>query len=199
MPPAKDRGPRGLAERPRGLAEHQGPFETAPESRARLPDSLEATPRARARRQRTELRCRTMADGMSPTNQAPGCTRSTRDPDVDKNAAGCPVPWGHGERKKAWKTYCPARGHPAHEAWCETVAPSSSALHRTSRPRVGEPGIPDGAGQPAAADRPMVCPPPARHQVGDRQATGNTKTTRCPIAAPVQPFSNHWPWENPAC
>ncbi len=42
MPPAKDCGPRGPAER-------RGPFETAPGSRARLPDSLEAMTRARPR------------------------------------------------------------------------------------------------------------------------------------------------------
>lgn len=54
IPPARDCGPRGLVER-------QGLLETAPGSCARLPDSLEATTRARARRHRTELHCRTMA------------------------------------------------------------------------------------------------------------------------------------------
>jgi len=161
MPPAKERGPRGLAKR-------QGPFENAPGSCARLPDSLEATPRARARRQRTELRCRTTAGGMSPTHPAPGCTGSTRDPRVEENTVGDPAPCGHGERSNAW-TYCPARVHPAHEAWLEPVTPRP--LRCTGHPvheceNQASPMAPAGS---AAAGNPVVCPPPTRHQAGDRQ------------------------------
>ncbi|TDU22474.1 hypothetical protein EDF61_1094 [Arthrobacter sp. JUb115] len=126
---------------------------------------------ARARRQRTELRCGTVAYGMSPPTRRLAA-RDLREIralirtllDARSRVATASAD-GHGG---------PAVRHggiqhkrPSLESACF----SFSALHRTSRPRVGEPGVPDGAGWPAEAGRPMVCPPPARHQVGDRQHT----------------------------
>lgn len=189
LPPAKDRGPRGPAER-------QGPFETAPGSHARLPDSLEAMTRP--------------ARGVSGQSSTAGPWPTV-----------CPPPTRHltardlREILALIRTLLDARS---------LVATASAARH--GGPTVRHGGIQHtrawfgigmllvlGVAQDHPSTsvrtrrsrwrRPDLLRPAARwyvpHPPGTRQATGNTQSTRCHIAAPVHPFLNHWPWENPAC
>lgn len=152
IPPAKDRGPRGLVER-------QGPFETAPGSRAKLPDSLEAATRARALRQRPEPRCRAMAYTVCPPPTRHHGARHLAARDLLEIRAlrrtlldaRSLVATASAERHGGPTV---RHGYIQHtKAWCETdtrlVLGNAQGIQSTSmRTR---PDRPDGAGRPAAA------------------------------------------------